>query len=130
MNLDLWFARRENIFAPWKGPLINPGPLVNSYFDDIEPCILESVSAVIFTSNRPDGFGNYDLWKVPIIQNPDLNRDNKIDIEDLEILIKKWGKGLSQADIAPLPFGDGQVDKKDLDVFVQYMMQELNKPME
>ena len=124
---DIWFTRRENISELWKGPLINLGPLINSDRNDIEPHIEENKSTIIFTSNRLNGLGNNDLWQIPIIPNPDLNRDDRVDSEDLDILIEKWGKGLSQTDIAPLPFGDGQVNREDLDVLLHYLAQGTNE---
>lgn len=40
----------------------NPGEPVNSEYDDFDPFIAPDESYLIFCSNRPDGFGNYDMY--------------------------------------------------------------------
>lgn len=59
---------------------------------------------------------------------PDLNRDYKVDIQDLVRLIQSWGLNDPWVDMAPLPFGDGVVDENDLEMLMSYWEQELLDP--
>jgi len=59
---------------------------------------------------------------------PDFNHDHKVDIQDLLEFIESWGRNDPSIDIAPPPFGDGVVDKKDLEVLMSYWSQEINDP--
>jgi acyl-CoA thioesterase-1 len=52
--------------------------------------------------------------------SPDLDGDYKVDIEDLIILIEHWDQDESFCDIAPPPFGDGIVDRADLEALMAY----------
>jgi len=45
----------------WQEPT-NLGPVVNSVYNDWYPVIPEDGSYMIFVSDRPDGYGSYDLW--------------------------------------------------------------------
>jgi len=64
----------------------------------------------------------------PVILPPDFNRDFKIDIKDLIILIENWGQEVPCFDFAPPPSGDGIVDVQELEVFMTYWGQELEDP--
>lgn len=57
----------------------------------------------------------------------DLNRDRIIDSADMCIMIERWGTDDQYCDIAPVPFGDGNIDIQDLvvlgeNLFVDYRM--------
>jgi hypothetical protein len=58
----------------------------------------------------------------------DFNSDQKVDIEDLVMLIEHWGKDDPSFDIAPAPLGDGIVDLRDLEVLMDYWGQEVELP--
>ena len=126
---DIYIAKRITTDGPWSEP-INLGSSLNSPANDEDPFISPDGTIVLFSSSRAGGQGGFDLWQANIFPNPDLNCDGKVDPEDLVILIENWGNGLSHADIAPPPFGDGQVDRKDLDLLLEYMQQDPNKPTE
>ena len=63
----------------------------------------------------------YEIGFIPA----DFNRDGIVNIEDLLILIEKWGQNEPLVDIAPLPFGDGIVDVLDLEVLMSYWWQKM-----
>jgi hypothetical protein len=58
------------------------------------------------------------------VASPDFNGDGKVDTDDLLILIANWGINEPLCDIGPIPFGDGIVDIKDLEVFMSYWEKE------
>ncbi len=58
---DLWVAQRNKISEPW-GPPQNLGAPTNTPFDDNAASLSEDGHALYFTSNRPDGFGGFDLY--------------------------------------------------------------------
>jgi hypothetical protein len=76
----------------------------------------------------PGGTGNADLWQAPIIPVVDFNGDEIVDIKDLVRLIESWGKDDPSVDIGPMPWGDGKVDAKDLEVLMRYWQQEILDP--
>ncbi len=121
---DLWVTTRASVSDPW-GPPVNLGATVNSSTSDDGPSISADGSTLYFMSNRPGGYGNYDLWQAPIIPIVDFNGDFKVDIEDLIILINNWGTSESLCDIGPMPCGDGVVDEADLEVLMNYWGQEI-----
>ena len=58
---DLWVATRETTSHPWTTPK-NLGPLINSAPDNDMPTLSCDGTTLYFVSNRPGGFGNYDLY--------------------------------------------------------------------
>jgi N-acetylneuraminic acid mutarotase len=63
----------------------------------------------------------------PGLPPPDFNGDQKIDIEDLLLLIEYWGQDEPAIDFAP-PLGDGIVDTQDLELLMSYWQQEPDDP--
>lgn len=124
---DLWMSRRSAIGESW-GPPVNLGPKVNSSYDENGPCISADGSMLYYSSNRPGGSGNADMWQVPIEPVVDFNGDGNIDTDDLLILMDNWNTKESLYDIAPMPWGDGVVDIEDLKVFIEYWEQS-NSPL-
>lgn len=59
---------------------------------------------------------------------PDFTGNEKVDIEDLVLLIEHWGEEEPALDIAPPPFGDGVVDANDLEAFMEYWGREVKDP--
>ena len=57
----------------------------------------------------------------------DFNGDGFVDINDLLRLIESWGHNDPVVDIAP-PFGDGVIDRADLEVLMGYWGQEVQDP--
>jgi hypothetical protein len=60
-NGDLWSTRRVTINDPWETP-VNLGSSANSPNDDMDPCPSANGQELYFCSNRPGGYGNYDIW--------------------------------------------------------------------
>ena len=77
-----------------------------------------------FTSDRPGGYGNEDLWKAPIIPIVDLNTDGIVDASDMCIVVENWGTDNQLCDIGPMPWGDGIVDVEDLIVLAEHLFEE------
>ncbi|MCL5734255.1 MAG: LamG domain-containing protein [Actinobacteria bacterium] len=60
-DFDLYVTRRATRDSAW-GPPTNLGPAVNtSYLDDV-PSVSADGLELYFTSNRPGGYGGYDLY--------------------------------------------------------------------
>jgi hypothetical protein len=122
-DADIWMARRASLSDPWQEP-VNLGPKVNSSFADVAARLSPDNSTLYFTSKRYGGYGDYDIWQVPILANADFNDDGNIDTDDLLILIDNWGQNEPLCDIGPTPFGDGIVNIKDIEVFMSYWEKE------
>ncbi len=60
-DVDLWMATRPSADADWGSP-VNLGPTVNSLYYDSSPAISPDGLGLFFTSARPGGSGEYDLW--------------------------------------------------------------------
>ena len=58
---DLYVYKRETNSEPW-GPGENLGPVVNSGSNDWWPSVSRDGLELYFTSDRPNGSGNHDLW--------------------------------------------------------------------
>ncbi|MCX5644030.1 MAG: hypothetical protein NTZ17_05005 [Phycisphaerae bacterium] len=126
-SFDLWMTTRKSRQDPWSPP-VNLGPMVNSIGEDGSPAFAPDMRTLYFDSNRQGGFGDYDLYEAPIIPIVDFNGDGKVDLVDLVMLIDNWGTNKTLCDIGPVPWGDGQVDEKDLEVLMSYWRQQINDP--
>jgi len=60
-NRDLYVTTRPTISDPWTEP-VNLGPMVNSSDLDYWPNISTNGLTLLFTSDRPGGYGNRDIW--------------------------------------------------------------------
>jgi hypothetical protein len=60
-GLDLWVSTRNTTHDLWGEP-VNLGPPVNSTVDDRGPGLSNDGLTLFFSSNRPGGSGNGDLW--------------------------------------------------------------------
>ncbi|TKJ37012.1 MAG: hypothetical protein CEE38_08905 [Planctomycetes bacterium B3_Pla] len=58
---DIWVATRATKDDLWGEP-VNLGPIVNSSFSDGGQCIPADGLSLYFSSDRPDGYGGYDIW--------------------------------------------------------------------
>jgi Tol biopolymer transport system component len=117
---DLWITRRNASDGSWATP-VNLGNAVNTSNAELSPSISSDGRTLYFSSNRPGGSGNRDLWQVSIEPILDLNNNLKVDLDDMHILIDHWGENYSLCDISPVPFGDGIVDIKDLNVLAEHL---------
>jgi serine/threonine protein kinase/formylglycine-generating enzyme required for sulfatase activity len=60
-NDDIWMATRTSITESFD-TLTNLGPTVNSAALDMAPCLSSDGLSLVFHSERPGGYGDYDLW--------------------------------------------------------------------
>ena len=58
---DLYVTTRESTDDPWEPPQ-NLGPTVNSPYFEGQPSISANGKTLYWDSNRPDGFGDFDIW--------------------------------------------------------------------
>ncbi|KPK37154.1 MAG: hypothetical protein AMJ65_15275 [Phycisphaerae bacterium SG8_4] len=58
---DIWVSRRQTKDGDW-GDAVNLGPIVNSSSGDAAPWISTGGLELYFDSDRPDGFGSWDIW--------------------------------------------------------------------
>ena len=124
---DLWLTTRATKDNGWSAP-VNLGPNVNSSAWDEFPSISADGSTLFFTSNRPGGYGGYDLWQVSIVPVVDFNGDGIVDCADMCIMIDHWQTDEPLCDIGPMPWGDGIVDVQDLVVLAEYLTMEVVDP--
>ncbi len=60
-SFDIYVSRRPTVAAPW-GPPVNLGPTVNTPSIENIPCLSRDEHTMYFTSTRPGGFGDRDVW--------------------------------------------------------------------
>jgi hypothetical protein len=58
---DLWVTSRATPDDPWNVP-VNLGSTINGSFRDFGPSISSYGLELYFASNRPGGYGSYDIW--------------------------------------------------------------------
>jgi Tol biopolymer transport system component len=142
-NWDLWVTMRESTADPWTQP-VNLGPTVNSSSGDNVPGISFDSRILFFISDRPDGFGGYDLymttratkdkdWGPPVNLGPKVNSSSNdwspqpsADGRVLFFASERAG-GFSNWDMWSAPIipivdlnGDGIVDSADVCITVEH----------
>lgn len=60
-GLDVWVSTRASTADPWSVPA-NLGSLVNGPANDFRPALSFQGTALYFSSDRPGGFGNNDIY--------------------------------------------------------------------
>jgi Tol biopolymer transport system component len=60
-QLDIWVTTRATKSDSWGTPM-NLGPAVNTYSLDVPVCISPDGLTLFVFSNRPGGFGAFDMW--------------------------------------------------------------------
>ena len=128
---ELWMATRATIYDDFDTPVKLP-PWINipSYIN-ASPTFSADGTILYFGSDRPGGFGSYDLWLAPIIPTVDFNGDGIVDSADMCIMVDHWGTDNSLCDIGPMPWGDGVVDVQDLIVLAGHLFDQLRgRPIE
>jgi len=121
---DIWVTTRATANEPWEEP-VNLGPTVNTSAEDRRPSISADGLMLFFSSNRPGGYGNYDIWQAPIEPVVDFNGDGIVDAADMCIMVDYWGTDEPLCDIGPMPWGDGIVDVQDLMVLAEHLFEEI-----
>jgi Tol biopolymer transport system component len=121
-EFDIWMSTRPNKGHPWSIPV---NLTVNSSARELQPEISSDGSILYFTSRRPGGLGNHDLWQASIEPVVDLNSDGIVDAADMCIVVDHWGTGETLCDIGPMPWGDGIVDVQDLIVLAEHLFEEI-----
>jgi len=140
---DIYMSTRATTNDAWGEP-VNLGPTVNSSDSDRSPCISPNGLVLFFSSNRPGGFGNRDLyvtrratidddWGIPVNLGPTINTsayDGFVTIlPDCSTLFfassRSGGVGgddIWQAPILPVVDlnGDGIVDSADMCIMVDH----------
>ncbi len=58
---DVWMSTRKSVDAPWEEPK-NIGSPINSEYEDFAVCVTADNLNLYFSSDRPGGFGEYDIW--------------------------------------------------------------------
>jgi Tol biopolymer transport system component len=122
-STDIWTTRRVTINDDWGEP-INLGPIINSSSADNSPELSADGTTLYFRSNRPGGFGDFDLWQAQVIPIVDLNTDGIVDSADMCLIVDNWGTDNSLCDIGPMPWGDGIVDVQDLIILAEHLFEE------
>jgi hypothetical protein len=60
-DFDIWKTTRPTVSDPWDSPR-NPGPPLNTkYWDGLASISADNLS-LHFSSDRPGGYGEYDIW--------------------------------------------------------------------
>jgi len=126
-SYDIWVTVRKSLDDPWGQP-VNLGPLVNTTGGDGSGAVSIDGKTLYFSSDRPGGVGNYDLWQVSIVPIVDLNGDGIVDAADICIMVDYWGTDEPLCDIGPMPWGDGVVDVQDLIVLAEHLFEDVNDP--
>jgi hypothetical protein len=120
---DIWLATRASDGSSWGTPILL-GPGINTSNGEQRPSISADGRILYFCSNRPGGYGGWDIWQASIEPVVDFNADGVLDLADLVMMIDNWGTNETLYDIGPMPWGDGVVDIEDSKVFIKYWEQE------
>lgn len=59
---DLWIAERNLTSGEWSTPQ-NAGPAINTRYHEISPTLSPDGKTLFFSSDRPGGFGHYDIYR-------------------------------------------------------------------
>ncbi len=58
---DLWFSTRPSVDSDW-GEATNVGEVINTRYLESDASVTADGLSLFFTSNRPGGSGNHDIW--------------------------------------------------------------------
>jgi len=122
-DYDLWVTTRPTTNDEWGNP-VNLGPGINTADLEAVPKISSDGSTLYFQARRPSGVSgarNIDIWQVKILPVVDFNADGIVDGIDVCLMVDYWHTDEPLYDIAPMPFGDGIVDVKDLVLISEYL---------
>jgi len=116
---DIWVAKRQSRDADWEEP-VNLGPPVNSPDGEKAPFLSADGSTLYYSVGNFGEAG--DLWQVSILPIVDFNADGIVDGIDVSMMVDYWHTDEPLYDIAPMPFGDGIVDVKDLVLISEHLV--------
>jgi len=120
-NTDIWVTRRATTEDEWS-TAVNLGPPVNSPNAEKLPNISADGSTLYFSFKLVgDDASHFDLWQVSILPIVDFNADGIVDGLDVCMMLDYWHTDEPLYDIAPMPFGDGIVDVKDLVLISEHL---------
>jgi len=107
---DIWVSTRDTKNDPWTEP-VNLGPTVNSSAADSDPEISADGLTLFFHSDRPDGYGDVDLWVTtrstrdgpwaepvnlgPTINTSEYDGDPDISSDGLSLFFCNYGRATS-----------------------------------
>ena len=97
------------------------GPQINTTASDCNPFISADGSTLYFSSKRAGGQGGWDPFQVPILPVVDFNADGIVDGLDVCMMVDYCHTDKPLYDIAPMPFGDGIVNVKDLVLISEHL---------
>ena len=105
---DIWMANRKSISNNWSAP-VNLGSTVNSWTDEARPSISADGLSLFFSSNRPGGYGNHDLWVTaratkdgswgtpvnlgPMVNSSAWDSDTAISADGLSLIFASYRRG-------------------------------------
>jgi Tol biopolymer transport system component len=121
---DIWASTRLTIEDDFRYPIRLPSQVNMPGYDNGIPNLSADGSTLYFLSNRPGGFGGWDLWQVSIKPIIDFNADGIVDSIDMCMMVDYWETDEPLYDIAPAPFGDSIVDVKDLIVLSEHLFED------
>ena len=124
---DIWVTKWEAKTDDWGTP-VNLGTPINSSASEGGLSISADGSMLYFGSDRPGGFGEYDLYQAPVMPIVDFNGDGIVDASDMCVIIDNWHADYSLCDIGPMPWGDGIVDVQDLIVLAEHLFENVDDP--
>jgi hypothetical protein len=61
--IDLWVSTRPTTHDSWSTP-VNLGPTINTLSQDRAPYLSDDGQTLLFTSDRPGGFGSDDIYMI------------------------------------------------------------------
>jgi hypothetical protein len=97
---DLWVARRAGPDASWGTP-VNLGSVINSNGNDGAPHVSRDGHRLFFTSNRPGGFGDNDVWvswradtRDDLVWDPPVNLGPAVNSSNFDAGASLWAREL------------------------------------
>lgn len=85
---DLYLSARPTPQEPFGAP-VNLGPAINSATMDVQPTLSADGTILVFSSNRPGGVGEYDLWMTRRVRKatPSVG-DYALDFDGVDDLVR------------------------------------------
>jgi len=128
----IYVSRRNTTSSQWQTPTplrmnINTGEVYGNPAISGDGQMLYFALVNLINGTRVDS--RTDIYQVSMTPVLDFNRDGEINSEDSNILNSRLGEegpSIAYLDIFPPPFGDGKIDERDLEVFLENSNKEYN----